>query len=85
MVFQNETVFWFSNGELSTNEQYQGRVSLVGEEPGGAVNLTSIREADNGWYECRIYFPNRTPSTRLNGTWFHLTVDGKHPACFSPV
>lgn len=40
-----------------------------------SVNLTSIRESDAGWYECRVVFPNRTPSTRSNGTWFHLSVD----------
>lgn len=26
-------------------------------------------------YECRVIFPNRTPSTRNNGTWFHLAVE----------
>lgn len=41
-----------------------------------SVNLTSIRESDSGWYECRVLFPNRTPSVRNNGTWFHLAVEG---------
>lgn len=41
-----------------------------------SVNLTSIRETDNGWYECQLIFPNRTPTTRNNGTWFYLTVNG---------
>lgn len=40
-----------------------------------SVNLTSIRETDAGWYECRVIFPNRTPNTRNNGTWFHLAVE----------
>lgn len=38
--------------------------------------MSSIRESDSGWYECRVLFPNRTPSIRNNGTWFHLAVEG---------
>lgn len=41
-----------------------------------SINLTSIRESDSGWYECRVIFPNRTPSVRNNGSWFHLEVEG---------
>lgn len=45
------------------------------------INLTSLSQADTGWYECRLVIPNRTPSTRLNGTWFHLTVHGESNLC----
>lgn len=41
-----------------------------------SINLTSIRETDSGWYQCKVYFPNRTPSSLNNGSWFHLAVDG---------
>jgi immunoglobulin superfamily member 9B len=41
-----------------------------------SINLTSVRESDKGWYECQMIFPNRSPPTRNNGTWFHLAVDG---------
>lgn len=41
-----------------------------------SINLTAIRESDAGWYECRVRFPNRTPSTRNNGTWFHVAIEG---------
>lgn len=41
-----------------------------------SVNLTSIRDSDGGWFACQVLFPNRTPSSRNNGTWFHLTVNG---------
>lgn len=81
---QGSTVFTFSDGQLSAEDPYKGRVSPAHEASGtasgvfmGAVNLTSIRESDKGWYECRVHFPNRTPSTRLNGTWFFLDVDGE--------
>lgn len=56
-----------------------GRIKLVSNHDGfgkASVNLSSIRESDSGWYECRVMFPNRTPSIRNNGTWFHLAVEG---------
>ncbi|XP_030745787.1 protein borderless [Sitophilus oryzae] len=56
--------------------QHYGRAS---------INLTSIRESDAGWYECRIRFPTRTPSYRNNGTWFHLTVSGGNLLAIPPI
>lgn len=56
-----------------------GRINLVDQSLGlgkASINLTAIRESDSGWYQCRALFPNRTPATRGNGTFFHLTVDG---------
>lgn len=49
------------------------------------MNLTAIRESDSGWYECRVIFPNRTPSIRNNGTWFHLAVDGGSLVKIPPI
>ncbi|XP_055376358.1 protein borderless [Condylostylus longicornis] len=66
-------------GTISVSERYAGRLSLVEnhEDYGKAsLNLTAIRESDQGWYHCQINFPNRTPSFRNNGTWHHLTVEG---------
>lgn len=76
---QGKKVFAWYDGSLSAADQYVGRVSLLHNSFGygrASVNLTSIRESDSGWYECRVIFPNRTPSTRNNGTWFHLGVEG---------
>ena len=42
-----------------------------------SLNLTNIRESDQGWYECKVVFLNRNPGSR-NGTWFHLDVHGKY-------
>lgn len=58
---------------------YTGRINLIPQDSSfgkASVNLSSIRESDSGWYECRVMFPNRTPSFRNNGTWFHLSVEG---------
>jgi hypothetical protein len=73
-------VFSSSEGGLQPTEGYAGRISLVSPDLSygkGSINLTSIRESDGGWYECSVFFPNRTPSTRPNGTWFHLSVEGE--------
>ena len=58
---------------------YKGRIKLIESDSDygkGSINLTNIRETDGGWYECQILFPNRSPITHQNGTWFHLKVEG---------
>ncbi|XP_071454902.1 protein borderless isoform X3 [Hetaerina americana] len=97
---EGNTVFSWYDGVMTSSEGYAGRVSRVAWDHQlqqyytgvnhqaygkGAVNLTSIRESDQGWYECRIYFPNRTPNTGRNGTWFHLTVDGGTLLAIPPI
>lgn len=60
-------------------QSYAGRIHLITNQVGlgkASLNLTSVRESDTGWYECKMSYPNRSPQTRLNGTWFHLAVDG---------
>lgn len=76
---QEKNIFSWYDGVLSASEPYVGRVNLVDKIHGlgkASINLTSIRDSDSGWYQCRVLFPNRTPNTRGNGTWFHLSVDG---------
>jgi hypothetical protein len=76
---QGALVFSSYDGGLQATEGYAGRISLVSPDTSygkGSINLTNIRESDGGWYECSVFFPNRTPSTRPNGTWFHLSVEG---------
>lgn len=41
----------------------------------GSINITDIRESDKGWYECKVIFPNRSPASRNNGSWFYLDVE----------
>ncbi|CAD1475363.1 unnamed protein product, partial [Heterotrigona itama] len=78
------TIFSWYNGYPSVEPRYVGRVHLLEDAAGrgygqGSINLTNIRESDQGWYECRVIFPNRTPNSRNNGTWFHLAIDGASP------
>lgn len=81
-------VFSSYEGGLQPTEGYAGRISLVSADSSygkGSINLTNIRESDGGWYECSIFFPNRTPSTRLNGTWFRLSVEGGTLLTIPPI
>ncbi|CRL00837.1 CLUMA_CG014088, isoform A [Clunio marinus] len=70
---------WYGEDSSFTNQEYAGRVRLIDTHYGlgkASINLTSVREADTGWYECRMSYPNRSPQTTRNGTWFSLAVDG---------
>ncbi|XP_053612215.1 protein turtle-like isoform X3 [Plodia interpunctella] len=68
---------WYESYPTHSGEGYEGRVSRVAQDsPYGAasLNLTNIRESDQGWYECKVVFLNRSPNQHKNGTWFHLDV-----------
>ncbi|CAD7080232.1 unnamed protein product [Hermetia illucens] len=83
-----QKVFSWYDGEISASELFVGRLNFLDKHEGygkASVNLTSIRESDQGWYECKITFPNRTPSSRNNGTWFYLTVLGGSLIKIPPV
>ncbi|XP_016987972.1 protein turtle isoform X2 [Drosophila rhopaloa] len=68
---------WYESYPEHIEEGYKGRVSRVSQDsPFGSasLNLTNIRETDQGWYECKVVFLNRDPKQPKNGTWFHLDV-----------
>lgn len=73
---------WYEN-YLHTGEGYEGRVSRVAQLGAASnyglasLNLTRIRESDQGWYSCLVNFLNRSPRQDKNGTLFHLNVHGK--------
>lgn len=71
---------WYDSYPTHSGEGYEGRVSRVSpDSPYGlaSLNLTDIRESDQGWYECKVVFLNRSPNSHKNGTWFHLDVHGE--------
>lgn len=71
---------WYESYPTHSGEGYEGRVSRVSpNSPYGvaSLNLTDIRESDQGWYECKVVFLNRSPNSHKNGTWFHLDVHGE--------
>uniref|UniRef100_A0A336M4A2 CSON009561 protein n=1 Tax=Culicoides sonorensis TaxID=179676 RepID=A0A336M4A2_CULSO len=94
------SLFWYKDGKeifswydgvFNSAGSYIGRIILVENYKGfpklgkASINLTSIRETDSGWYQCKAYFPNRTPSTVNNGSWFHLAVDGNTLLKIPPI
>lgn len=79
-MFQGRTIFSSYANATSAAHDFVGRIHRLEDAAGygqGSVNLTNIRDSDQGWYECKVIFPNRTPSSRNNGTWSHLSIDGK--------
>ncbi|GLV33104.1 borderless [Carabus blaptoides fortunei] len=82
-----KSIFSWSEGRLLADEPFIGRITLVDSDGygKGSVNLTSIRESDFGWYQCRVLFPNRNPSSRNNGTWYYLTVTGGNLLEIPPI
>ena len=70
---------WYEN-YLHTGDGYEGRVSRVVQQNSNfglaSLNLTRIRESDQGWYLCLVNFLNRSPRQDKNGTLFHLNVHG---------
>ncbi|KAH8260381.1 hypothetical protein KR026_010586, partial [Drosophila bipectinata] len=84
----NKKIFTWYEQETSTNELFNGRLHLVKSHPEfgrASVNLTAIRESDQGWYHCQVIFPNRSPSVRNNGTRYHLAVQGGSLIRIPPV
>ncbi|XP_065356823.1 protein turtle isoform X2 [Calliphora vicina] len=68
---------WYESYPEHIEDGYKGRVSRVSpDSPYGSasLNLTNIKESDQGWYECKVVFLNRDPKQHKNGTWFHLDV-----------
>lgn len=62
---------WYDGYPPHTSDEYEGRISLVGRS---SLNLSNVRDSDHGWYECKIYFLNRSPETPDNGTRILLDV-----------
>ncbi|XP_034950856.1 protein turtle isoform X2 [Chelonus insularis] len=68
---------WYESYPTHSGEGYEGRVSRVNPNSHygiASLNLTNIQENDQGWYECKVVFLNRSPNSPKNGTWFHLDV-----------
>ncbi|XP_077292450.1 borderless isoform X2 [Arctopsyche grandis] len=82
-------IFSWHNGEEQPYDEFSDRIVRLENDQRnfgrGSINITAIRETDSGWYECKVIFPNRTPISRNNGTWFHLTIDGPILISIPPV
>ncbi|KAJ8936942.1 hypothetical protein NQ314_012123, partial [Rhamnusium bicolor] len=85
----NEVIYSWQDDVVTESDEYVGRISLLNKPQQhygrASINLTSIRESDAGWFECKVMFPNRSPPWRNNGTWFHLTVSGGNLLAIPPI
>ncbi|XP_076068866.1 immunoglobulin superfamily member turtle isoform X3 [Oratosquilla oratoria] len=66
---------WYDGYDPHVEDSYIGRVARVSPDTTfglASLNLTSVREKDQGWYECKVFYLDRTGGT--NGTWVHLDV-----------
>ncbi len=51
---------------------YQGRIRLVEQ---ASIQVSDIRNTDEGWFECSIIFLDGTDENNTNGTWIYLSVN----------
>ncbi|KAG5877032.1 hypothetical protein JTB14_005254 [Gonioctena quinquepunctata] len=87
---RGEVIYSWQDGMVTESDDYVGRITVIEKSQQrfyglASINLTSIRESDVGWFECKVLFPNRTPPWRNNGTWFHLTVSGGNLLAIPPI
>ncbi|CAM1297979.1 IGSF9B (predicted) [Pycnogonum litorale] len=67
---------WYKGYPPHRGKDYLKRVDLAHGEAdrvgGASLNLTNVRESDQGWYECNIVYLNHPKPD--NGTWVFLEV-----------
>lgn len=51
-----------------------GRANLHGKS---SLQIENVRSDDQGWYECKVLMLEQQYDTFHNGSWVHLTVNGK--------
>lgn len=54
---------------------WPGRASLHGKS---SLRIDNVRSDDQGWYECKVLMLEQQYDTFHNGSWVHLTVNGKN-------
>ncbi len=72
-------LIWYENYKHE-GEGYEDRVARVNQPNShyglASLNLTNIKESDQGWYTCLVKFLDRSPRQEKNGTRYHLNVHG---------
>ena len=62
---------------------FYGRIRAVGGQ--ASIELADIRMSDDGWYECSVLFLDGSDDVSVNGTWIHLTVNGRRQLVHAPL
>lgn len=66
---------WYAGYPAHVAQGYEARVARIGQ---ASLNLSSIRESDQGLYECKIHYLGRRPEDKTNATWVYLDVQGEY-------
>lgn len=67
---------WYAGYQPLAGPGYESRVSRLGQ---ASLNLSQVRESDQGLYECEIYVKNSQPEDKAsNATWIFLDVKGEY-------
>lgn len=65
---------WYAGYPPHVAVGYEKRVSRIGQ---ASLNITQVRQTDNGLYECLIHYLDRWPEKeKANGSWIYLDVQG---------
>lgn len=65
---------WYAGYPPHVAQGYESRVTRIGQ---ASLNLSQVRQSDQGLYECKIYYLDRRPEDKGNGTWIYLDVQGE--------
>jgi len=65
---------WYAGYPPHVAQGYESRVARIGQ---ASLNLSNVRQSDQGLYECKIFYLDRRPEERANGTWIYLDVQGE--------
>lgn len=65
---------WYAGYPPHVALGYENRVTRIGQ---ASLNLTQVRESDQGLYECKIHYIDRRPEDKGRGTWIFLDVQGE--------
>lgn len=65
---------WYAGYPTHTGRGYEQRAARIGQ---ASLNLSQVRESDQGLYECKIYYLDPKPADKGNGTWIYLDVQGE--------
>lgn len=65
---------WYAGYPPHIAQDYENRAFRLGQ---ASLNLTKVRQSDQGLYECKIYYLDRRPEDKGDGTWIYLDVQGE--------
>nr|XP_046912205.1 protein turtle-like isoform X2 [Dermatophagoides farinae] len=53
---KNPIYIYYENFDPTYGDGFEGRVSLVDKNTQASLNLSNIKDSDQGWYECKVFY-----------------------------